>query len=250
MSFNIDNVTCPKKIDHSHILSAAVELRVEFSVPTETIIGVLYNEFKETYPKLENLPILQLPEEIRKSDPALIHKAWYQLVSKDKKYLLRVGNKVLSLAVQRPYQGWEDFQGRLKKIMNKIYDLSIVDKYNRVGIRYTSMFIENIFDIIDLNLDLQEKTLTDNKTNIRLIFEKDGFNNILAITNAALVKEQGQDEERSIIDIDTTFNLEQGAGEDSEKINRIIEDGHEMEKKIFFKLVKEDYLKEHLNPEY
>ena len=246
MPVNIDTVKCPQKLGLCPVLNAVVEFRVKFSMPNETIVGILYNELKDKYHELQNLPILDIPVSIRNSDPYLVHKPWHQLNSKDGKYLFWVGNQVLSLVAQSPYQGWKDFYPRIKEIRNKLDKLSLVRKYNRIGIRYTSMFDQNIFDIINLNINLEEDPITKDRANIQLSFDERGFTNTINITNNALVEEQ--DDAKSIIDIDTSFSFPEEKVSDD--INTIIEQGHEMEKKIFFRLIKKEFVDNNLNPEY
>jgi len=55
----------PKKIDPCPIVEAIVEIRFDSNLPGDAIFGVIYNQFKEDYPKFTKLPILQLPEAIR-----------------------------------------------------------------------------------------------------------------------------------------------------------------------------------------
>ncbi len=43
------------------------------------IFGVFFNALKDKYNKVEELPILQLPEQLRNQDPNLTHKPLYKI---------------------------------------------------------------------------------------------------------------------------------------------------------------------------
>ena len=58
----------PKKITSCPLVETIVELRFESSLPPDAIFGVIYQKLKSDYPKVDKLPILQIPEEIRFKD--------------------------------------------------------------------------------------------------------------------------------------------------------------------------------------
>jgi uncharacterized protein (TIGR04255 family) len=69
-------IQLPKKISPCPITEAIVELRFESDIPNDAVFGIVYQDFKTDYPVLEDLPILQLPESIRKQDKALHYKPY------------------------------------------------------------------------------------------------------------------------------------------------------------------------------
>ena len=86
----------PKVISPCPIIEAIVEVRFDASIPSDAIFGVVYNEFKNDFPKKpESLPITQLPEQIRNNEPNLLYKPHYRL--SDSTFLLHVGQKVISI---------------------------------------------------------------------------------------------------------------------------------------------------------
>lgn len=48
----------PKKIDPCPIVDAIIEIRFSTNIHPSAVFGVIYNEFKDKYPTVEKLPIL------------------------------------------------------------------------------------------------------------------------------------------------------------------------------------------------
>jgi uncharacterized protein (TIGR04255 family) len=71
----------PIKISPSPIVDSILELRFTTSLHHDAIFGIVYSAFKADYQKHESLPILQLPEPVRKTDPNLKFKPYYRLLN-------------------------------------------------------------------------------------------------------------------------------------------------------------------------
>lgn len=244
MMINLNSVKIPKKINPCPILESIVEFRFESPFPHDAIFGIIYNQFKGEYSGLQELPILQLPEAIRKQDPILKYKPYYKLSSEDRKFLFQIGARVFSLSNLNPYDGWAVFFDKLKNLIEHMKKLSIVDIYTRVGIRYINGFDFNIFEKINLSINLGKDSLTDFNSTIRVEVPSSQFINTLQVINNALIKKAGINGKGSIIDIDTYI---ENPGKD---IIKIVEQGHLEEKKLFFTLLKKEFINKELNPEY
>lgn len=243
MGLNLEIVKLPKKIDPCPIIEAIVELRFNSPFPHDAIFGIIYKEFKDDYPTVEELPILQLPESVRRQDPNLSYKPYYKL-SKNDKFLFQVGARVISLISLNPYAGWNKFYEELKDMLQRIRKLEILSSYNRVGIRYINGFEGNIFEKVDLSLNMRGKILKDINTSMRLEMPTGKFVSTLRIANNVQITIKDKTIQGSIIDIDTFIEnpVEDELG--------LLDIGHIEEKKLFFTLLKEDFLKHELNPEY
>lgn len=244
MKINLDAVKLPKKINPCPILEGVVEFRFESPFPYDAIFGIMYNEFKNDFPNLQELPILQLPEVVRRQDPALRYKPYYKLSSGDKKFLFQIGARVFSLINVNPYDGWTVFSGRLKDLIERVKKISIVDAYTRVGIRYINGFDFNILEKINLTLNISKDHLTDFDSTIRMEVPSGDFIGTLQVINNAQVKKAEGTVKGSIIDIDTYID------NPTKDIIELVEQGHNEEKKLFFTLLKEEFIKKDLNPEY
>lgn len=236
-------IQLPKKISPCPITEAIVELRFESDTPNDAVFGIVYQTFKTDYPVSEELPILQIPEIIRKQDKASHYRPYYKLTNNDG-FLFQVGPKVLSLISIAPYAGWEEFNRRLKDLVEKVKGLDIVKSYTRIGIRYINKFSLNVFDIVNLQIKLPSHPLTNCETFVSSEIPTGDFKSTLQISNSVTSTQKGQNVKYSIIDIDTFVENPQG------EINVLINKGHLEEKKLFFALLKPDFVKSNLSPEY
>ena len=244
MKINLDTVKLPKKISPCPILECVVEFRFESPFPPDAIFGIMYNEFKNEYPDLQELPILQLPEVVRRQDPALRYKPYYKLSSADKKFLFQVGGRVFSLINLSPYVGWTSFSAKLENMIERVEKISIIDKYTRAGIRYINGFDFNILEEVNLSISLSKDHLIGSDSTIRMAVPSGEFISTLQVINDAEVKKAEATVKGSIVDIDTHIDNPR------EDIIKIVEQGHREEKKLFFTLLKEEFVKKKLNPEY
>ncbi|MFH2124995.1 MAG: TIGR04255 family protein, partial [Pseudomonadota bacterium] len=69
------NSTLPKKITPCPLLEAVSEIRFSSKIEGAAVFGMLYEKLKSDYPgDVKKLPILQLPEQVRASEPSLKFK--------------------------------------------------------------------------------------------------------------------------------------------------------------------------------
>jgi uncharacterized protein (TIGR04255 family) len=245
MSINFKDMPLPKAINPCPIYEAIVELRFDTSFPNDAIFGVIYNEFKADYPKVDELPVLQIPEPIRKLDRNLQFKPGYKLTNnKDPNFIFQVGPKVFSLANTKPYAGWMEFSKRIKDILERVEKLKLIDSYSRIGVRYINGFEFNIWNKVNLTMVLSDQILNDYESYIRIEIPTSRFKSTLQISNRAEVNVDEQIKKGSIIDIDMYLE-----GPTNDIIN-LIEIGHEEEKQLFFYLLKNEFIEQELNPEY
>jgi uncharacterized protein (TIGR04255 family) len=148
---------------------------------------------------------------------------------------------LISLA---PYAGWNEFYKRLDGLVKKVKKLNIIKSFSRIGIRYINRFDVNVFDIVNLNIELPSHQLNNCETFVRSEIPTGDFKSTLQISNSVVLLQKDQTIKYSVIDIDTFVENPQG------DINVLINKGHLEEKKLFFTLLKPDFIKSKLNPEY
>lgn len=146
------------------------------------------------------------------------------------------------------YVGWNEFSLKVKNTFKKINELGLISKANRLGIRYLNFFELDIFENINLSILLSEKSLISNSEQITFrstLKTGDFLSNLQIINKGNIVLNQTQ-KSGSIIDIDT-YIMDKSNIIDNIKI--YLENAHKEEKLLFFKLLKENFLKKY-NPEY
>jgi len=239
-------VKIPKKITPCPIVESIVEIRFDSKIPDEAVFGVLYSGFQDEYKKYDKLPILQLPDAIRSSDPNLRYKAHYRL--KNENYVILIGPKVFSFCNIKNYVGWDVFSPKIVSTFDILSKLNAIKKISRFGLRYINVIPSlNIYEKSKLIVSLDEQNLSKNEINLTAKIESGKFKLQLTMANNASVSmvDQKDSIKGSLIDIDVM--LEETIAFDS--IEKLTNEAHNEEKKLFFSLLSSDYLGS-LNPEY
>ena len=235
----------PRKINPCPIIEAIVEIRFEPNVPPDAVFGVIYNEFKNEYTKVEKLPILQLPEALRTRDPNLKHQPYYKLIHEN--YLMQIGPHVLSIVNVNDYIGWSTLSSKIDDSFSKVEKLDIISKANRLGIRFINFFEADIFENINLEFFLAGSRLESEQITFRSTLGTGKFLSNLQILNKGNVTVKNVPQFGSVIDIDTYLQDENN--NIFSNLTELLEMGHKEEKQLFFKLLKDEFLQK-FNPEY
>lgn len=233
----------PLFINPCPIIEAIFEIRFESTLPGDAIFGIVYNQFKDEFQNVEQLPVLQLPAAIRAQDPNLKFTPHYKI--KRDNFIIQIGPNVFSLANIKEYCGWDNFSKKIFNTYSKLSALNLISKQFRTALRYINILPAiNIFENTNLNIKLNDEQLCGNKINFNAeIPYKHGTSN-LKLINFAEVMFENQAIQGSIVDIDTHVNLD-----DFPSFEKAIECAHTAEKKLFFSLLDKNFLSS-LNPIY
>lgn len=236
----------PKKIENCPIVDSVIELRFISKIFPNAVFGIIYNSLVNEYPKVEKLPILQLPEQLRDSDPNFKFKAHYKISSEDG-FVVQIGPDVIIIAAPSPYPGWTQFSKRIYFVINQILKLNVINEVTRLGVRYINFFENNIFNKVNLHIAIGGRTLDPKNTLFRTEIKKGGFLNSLQIANNATQIIDKIPNTGSIVDIDVFKEYSNGEFKDIYK--KEIELAHNTEKDLFFELLTKEFL-ESLKPSY
>lgn len=240
-------MTLPKKIDPCPIIDALVEIRFETNIFKSAVFGFVYKQIQAYYPgEVTQLPILQLPEQLREQDPSLKFKPLYRIENPD--FIIQIGPDVLCISSKIPYNGWDLFLEHVFFIISQLTDQKIVKRVIRLGHRYINFFEGNIWDCLSLTTP-KIASYVSNNTLIRSELIDGNFINIVQIADSAKYKATDSSTERSgsIIDIDTFREYDDNYF--TQNIKSELNQAHLCEKKLFFSLLNPQYLNT-LNPEY
>ena len=233
----------PKKISPCPIIEAIFEMRFDSELPEDAIFGVLYSKFRNKYKKVEQLPILQLPQVVRAQDQNLIYVPHYKLSSGNT--IIQIGPKVFSLANVGEYVGWDEFSEQIQRAHKEVEDTKVVSNLNRVALRYINIFEDiNILTTTNFKAYLGEVKLNNEKINFSAEMPSKKSISQLKIINSAEAIISGRQIKGSIIDIDSVVNPK-----DFNSFLSAIEYSHTEEKALFYKVLGEQFIKT-LNPEY
>ena len=240
---NFDQLkSMPKRVNPCPIAEAIVELRFDSNLPADAILGVIFNKFKEKYPKFSKLPVLELPSFFRDNDPNLIFSPYYRMANDE--FIFQIGPRCFSLACPKEYKGWIKYHDEIEWVFNEMRKLDFVKNPLRLGVRYINFFEKvNIFEKIQIELFLAKNSLINNTNVLRSEFDFQGYLCIVQMTNSALLDGNTQG---SSLDIDVIYENKNDILINHEKIIML---AHEIEKTLFFGILKDDFLAT-LYPEY
>lgn len=241
-------MSLPKKISPCPIIESVVEIRFESDIPPEVIIGILYKSFLPKFTKVDRLPILQLPEALRLSDPNLMFQPYYRLATTN--FAVQFGAKVITVNNFGTYAGWNVYYTNLVETITEVVKSGIIKNVLRCGMRYINFFdIVDIYKNITLEVKINNAVLDSKQLLTRAELSRGKFLGILQVaTNADIKPGTGKKATKgSVIDIDMVYNKSENIA--NVDFPSLLSESHEEEKKLFFGLLKPDFLKT-LNPEY
>ncbi|MDM8568357.1 TIGR04255 family protein [Thiotrichales bacterium HSG1] len=233
----------PKRISPCPIIEAIFEIRFDSKLPEDAIFGIFYNKFQDKYQKVEQLPILQLPQVVRTQDMNLIYAPHYRLLNENMN--IQIGPKIFSLANVGEYIGWDNFLEQIQETYEKVEETGVLSNINRISLRYINFF-KNVNIIMDTSFkaSIGDEILNNEKINfIAEISSGKSIQNLKIINSAEVVLSEKKIK-GSIIDIDTAVNLT-----DFENFLSAINYAHDKEKMLFYKVLGEQFINT-LNPEY
>jgi len=234
----------PAKISPEPIIDTTVELKFSTVFPVGAIFGMVYSLFKDRYPTVEELPILQIPEGIRKNDPNFKYKPLHKLSNES--FIIQIGYDVVSLHSKVPYVGWQKFLLEIKTFFNKINQLGLVYSPINFALRYVNFFEVNIFEHINLEILLINEPLHNHLTVIRTELQKEDYIQVVQIANNGTFKYGQHLKNGSLLDITIVMDKIENF---FDRVEDIAKKAHNIEKELFWGLLKPEF-RLSLNPQY
>jgi uncharacterized protein (TIGR04255 family) len=236
----------PSHISPCPILEAAFEARFVSPQPWATMPGLLFAQIREKYPEQKTLPVAQLPEELRRQDPALMILPQIQFLSSS--FVIQLGPRVVSLVTKlNAYPGWSAIAVELEWLVERLKAAGFVGETERLGARYIDFFGGDVFSALRFGLQIDEKPLEGLQTDITTFLRRDALSVRLHVSNGAIVAAKEGPASGSILDIDAWFgSLDVDLFRNG--LERFAEAHHAI-KGMFFGLIKPEMLSK-LNPTY
>lgn len=237
----VDN-TYSYHLSNSPIVETTIDIYCTFQIPNEAVIGIIYSLLRNNeieVLKLEKLPICNIPEDIRKSDPNFKNKPTHQIICKEG--VILIGPNNLSFGILPPYKSWEISQTFIRKVLAFIKNANIIKSISLASLKYLNFFKEiNIFEKINLSITFKNQSVTYPSTIFRTeIPAQNGCISVLQITTGVHIKNQllNLDNDGSLIDITIVSK-----NASLEKIENIIESEHSEAKSLFFDLLQSEFI--------
>ncbi len=242
----MDGIIIPKSLGKCPLVDALLEIRFNSNLDKSVIFGFIYGLVKDTYPgRVVNLPLYQIPAQIRDNDPNLQFKPLYRLEGEDT--ILQIGTDVICLSSKIPYIGWDVLSQKALIIFNKLYTAGVVKDVVRLGHRYVNFFEGDISDKLNMTFKfVHQYNIITNLFRTEIL---DGnFISTLQFSNSAEYRPIPTTVKKGcLIDIDTFREYKDNFF--LHNIKNEIDTAHQCEKSLFYSLLKPEYINE-LDPIY
>lgn len=240
-------IKIPKKITPSPVKDVVAEIRYKDDDKAEIFAGMIYSAFKDKYNcQFQRLPINDTPIALQKANPLLKYQAHYVVDIGD--VTIRISLASVSVAIKGIYKGWKWYYTFVKEFIETLQGLKLINSLERLGLRYSSFFPEDISDKIRVNIKISDNDFKQAKNYVRTEWNESDTTYILQISNNVILNENEKHINGSLIDIDVSKSFDQSTFliKDYEAL---LVRFHESQKKIFFNILKPEFL-DSLQPEY
>jgi len=244
-------MSLPVSISPCPLVDAIVEIRFDTSVLPGAVFGIVYDTLKGMFHKATQLQMAAFPEEMRKSNPALLYQPHFRLESEN--LVALVGPNVFAVGMLGEYPKWATLSQRIRDALALMDKTGIIKTVHRFGLHYVNYFDRNILPDLELRFFIGEKEVTGETTMFKTVLAREGYKQQLQVftdlkvTPISPTKKIDPNVLGSLIDIDCFQDYPTVGVDILPAINDFMESAHLGEKELFFSLLTEDFLKT-LNP--
>src|SRR6266511_2006145 len=190
----------PIKIDPCPIVEAILEIRFVTSESWPTLPGLLFGRIRERYPEQKGLPLAELPEEIRRHQPAFAYQPLIQFLGRD--FLIQFGPRVVSLVTKsKEYPGWAALEKEMTWLVSELQQTGFVSEGERLGVRYINFFTFDIFEKFELEVSTGKKRLAG-ELSVTSVFTRPPLTSRLVVANSAILGTGEGTRPGSVLDVD------------------------------------------------
>jgi uncharacterized protein (TIGR04255 family) len=240
------DVRLPTSISPCPIIEAIMDIWFKTEEPPEAVIGLVYHRLIRDFPTMTKLPSAFIPEIARDANPSLAHQADYKFERKGLAVL--VGPKNVAVGMLGEYPNWPKLSQEFREALQAIEDTGLRIHPERFGLRYINFFSGDIFPKLKLEFALANETLVGQGTFFKIVIPGDRCDLLLQVGKDMQFPNRPLDP-GSVIDIEAFVSNPAMTNGFSKAVAQFLEIAHDAEKKLFFSLVRKEFL-ETLNPKY
>jgi uncharacterized protein (TIGR04255 family) len=250
---NIDIKGLPTCITPDFIIDVSLEIRITSEIPQSSISAYALSILSKDYPTIR--PAILQPQNIFAGMQLGTPQNSFatDLLLGNENFLVGIGKQVLLLSCVDGYKGWERFLPEIEHVLSMLNEKQpYFNSVIRIGLRYINLFpapitlddaCENKLHFY--NVDQYHQSIVNGAFEMHI-------GEYIAVVNMAKIAIANQLNKAptagSLLDID--FATKNAAGDTSiSSVLRTICDLHQEEKKLFFSMLKEDFVNSH-NPQY
>lgn len=232
----------PIKLEKDPIVEAVFEMR--FSIGSDQaadlIPGIIFSKLRNDFPKIESLPIAQIPKVIRDQNPEFRYQASRRLIGEP--LLISLGDRVAGTSCRKPYIGWAAFQPVILRLIHLLKETALIQQVERFSLKYINLLSganpKEQFSHTRFSASLDQINLIEQLTQVRTeIIEREFINIVEIAANTAVREASGKTSSGLLLSIDTICNNPNDFWANAESL---LKDAHEVEKSIFFSALTEE----------
>ncbi len=233
----------PKEISPNPLVTSSVEVRYQSTLSSPELFPKVYSKLLGMLPLVENH---SLPSDIKKQRLELKYAPDYTLSNEN--YRVSFSNNVILFENPTDYKLWGNYFAFISECLDKFFEIGHISIIERIGVRYASVLnieigIENVLaHLPTLTLSGYSQKFEQFRTSISL----GDISLLLQIFDNAKITRKELTSSGLYIDIDASHTSENIP---LNSIKSKLDTLHTEQKKLFFSLLKPDYIKT-LNPKY
>ena len=243
----------PKKLGIEPLIESVFEIRFSSDVSSVSsilpgfIFGALSNRIAKTLP----LPLAGIIPQIRESDPNLKYAPIVQISLDPGPYIIQMGDHVAALSCPKPYTGWNEFEKMIREFVGILEKSNLITKPERFSMKYVDILStlgSPTVEALDVEFKLGGRDVTSGPVTLRAETSEGTFIHIVQIIASVNAQLPNNTQVSGIlIENDTIYNFD--GGNFWENVRSQLESMHEVNKRRFFELLKDETLIK-LEPEY
>jgi uncharacterized protein (TIGR04255 family) len=233
----------PRKISPNPLITTSVEVRFSNEIDAVENFPAIYREL----PELPKFKEGDVPKVLRKEDPQFRNAPAFTLFNDD--YSISFSDNAILFENVSDYKLWDSYFPFIMSNIYKFQKLGLIQKVERVGVRYISVFEHKgaLQDVLTIQEQLTYPKASQTKlANIKYSVElQDGVVINLQVGSNSKITRGDHSFTGIVVDVDSFIPI---SGDDYD-LKGIINRLHNEEKEFFFSILNPEFLKK-LNPEY
>ena len=229
----------PKALGKTPLLEAVFELRFRPTIVSagDVLPGLLFGDLRTDYPTVEQLPVGNIPREIREKDANLLYQPTHRLTAPTS--LVQVGERVVSLTMLYPYPGWGKFRERILSLLKGVGRTGLVRECERFSFRYLNVIAapkeSPQLPMLTVLLSWPGRTFTERGLRVRFERDEGDFTTVIQVTPDVTAKSGDAVVSGLLVDVDTIRPKAPTAFWDTDV--KPLEDAHTVAKETFYSLL-------------
>lgn len=248
------------KLEKDPIMECVSEFRFDTHLDENIAFAILFQTLQSSASfngfNVIPQPIMQLPPDIRRTNPQLKFQPCYLLVHNN--FTIGVSSHSLLFSLKSPYSSFDDFEEFIRKALNVLKLTNFLKSISRISLRYINKIQDSLFEATSLNIDGVVLPITsENSVNLRIESSSENcITTVLQLNNNSLITlvKNGKPSEpvkASVVDIDSIYNFDTPIiSFGDEKLLNALKELHKKTHSIFFDLFKPEYIKNHFDESY